>query len=161
MTTPAWHAARLQQEEWVEVPAFHWATLPLHVCLSLLSSVCLFALPNYPLGTIKIDWTQLCSLWMSDRPSVAGETVSLYENLLTLQLSAPLSLWVCQPVCLPPMAPSSECRSAGFPFTPLLSACLCRCMSVSLFVHIFSGISSFSAFSPAHHPVYMAGSAHI
>lgn len=102
------------------------------VCLSGHVSAC-FTLPNYPLGTIKIDWT-LPSVndWSFVR--CLGNAVSLYANLSTFAavcLPARSSLWFGQTACLPPTAPSSGCRSAGFPSTLLMFSHPRRCLSKS------------------------------
>lgn len=125
----------------VESPAVHWDAVPLHACPSSLSScpsspslcscVCLFALPNYPLGTIKIDWTGLCGLRMNDRLSVAGVMRSHCRR-------------TCRPsqlsICLPVLLSESVKLSASPPLLhrlgvallvslspPLMSSCLSVC----------------------------------
>lgn len=69
MTTAAWHAECVQSVQQCIEPLYLHMSVCLSVpdVLSVLSvslpiGVCLFALPNYPLGTIKIDSTELCGL---------------------------------------------------------------------------------------------------
>lgn len=130
----------------VECPAVRWATVSLLVCLSLPSClpplspcpcVCPFALPNCPPGTIKIE------LWsVSDWSAVRcrGNAISLYENLSTfaaVYLPARPSVLLLESVNQSrrptprPMTPSSGCRRAGFPISPLMSSHLC-CLPVCL-----------------------------
>lgn len=123
-------------------------------CLSLCYAVCLFALPNYPLGTIKIDWTELCRLWVTDRSSVAGVTRShCMRTCRPSQLSVCLSVSLSLSNCLPPSHCSvvwvSLCRFSSRPVNVLLSLSVCLSTSVA------------SASSSAHPSVRMAGFVHI
>lgn len=138
----AWRAARLQQadcalrvQQCIETPYLCMPVRPsLSSCPSspsLCSCVCLFALPNYPLGTIKIDWTGLCGLRMNDRLSVAGVMRSHCRR--TCRPSQPS-------ICLPVRLSESVKLSASPPLLhrlgvallvslspPLMSSCLSVC----------------------------------
>lgn len=74
-------------------------SIRLSSCPSVCPSVrplCLFALPNYPPGTTKIDWTELCGRWMTDQLSVATVTQShCMRTCRPLQPLVRLSLCLC------------------------------------------------------------------
>lgn len=89
------------------------------VCVHV--SACI-ALPNYPLGTTKTDWSELCRLHMTDQLSFARVmTLSLYANLATLAAVSlpacwPVRLWFGQNVRIPPAASCCFARVSLFQF---------------------------------------------
>lgn len=112
---------------------------------SLCSCVCPLALPNYPLGTIKIDWTGLCGLRMNDRLSVAGVMRSHCRRTCR-----PSQLSVCPPVRLS----ESVKLSASPPLLHRLGVALLVSLSPPLMSSCLS-VHNSSASSSAHSSVLM------
>lgn len=135
-----WQPQRCVQSVWrVSSSALsHCTSTCPSVCpLCLCSCACPFALLNYPLGTIKIDWTELCCLWMTDGLSVSR--VTRYHCIRTCRptqqsvcLLSRLSVSWSLSNCLPP--PTAQLLCATSPFSSFFS--LVQCPPVSATAHL-------------------------